>query len=190
MSQEDYQVYYDIFLNIVFDEMPYVGNDNLFYFSKGKRVKTSNLLLVGSVEDIQPRFASLHLQCGDSLDTRPLQNRSHSWQILELNSSFCYSCLQISVGAEGFRNRFLQDLLRSEPRGAQVLDLGCGPGANRKVINPDFSYVGVDLSDKYIGLLIENGGNPTYAWLKLSVPNYNPVNSLTLHEIGFKKQVY
>jgi len=47
-----------------------------------------------------------------------------------------------------------------------------------------------NLSDKYIGLLIENGGNPTYAWLKLSVPNYNPVNSLTLHEIGFKKQVY
>jgi SAM-dependent methyltransferase len=71
-----------------------------------------------------------------------------------LNSSFCYSCLQISVGAEGFRNRFLQDLLRCEPRGAQVLDLGCGPGANRKVINPDFSYVGVDLSDKYIAKAI------------------------------------
>jgi hypothetical protein len=47
-----------------------------------------------------------------------------------------------------------------------------------------------NLSDKYIGLLIENGGNHTYAWLQLSVPNYNPVNSLTLHEIGFKKQVY
>jgi trans-aconitate methyltransferase len=67
-----------------------------------------------------------------------------------LNSSFCYSCLQISVGAEGFRNRFLESLLQNEPRKAQILDLGCGPGVNRKVIHPDFSYVGVDLSEKYI----------------------------------------
>ena len=67
-----------------------------------------------------------------------------------LNSSFCYSCLQISVGAEGFRNRFLKDLLQGEQRETQVLDLGCGPGVNRKVISPDFSYLGVDLSTKYI----------------------------------------
>jgi trans-aconitate methyltransferase len=71
-----------------------------------------------------------------------------------LNSSFCYSCLQISVGAEGFRNRFLESLLQNEPRKAQILDLGCGPGVNRKVIHPDFSYVGVDLSDKYIAKAI------------------------------------
>ncbi|NOR74862.1 MAG: hypothetical protein GQ525_06865 [Draconibacterium sp.] len=47
-----------------------------------------------------------------------------------------------------------------------------------------------DLSNKYIGVLIEDDENPTYGWIKLSVPDGEWVNSLTIHEIGHKKAAY
>ncbi len=47
-----------------------------------------------------------------------------------------------------------------------------------------------DLSEKYIGLLIENDENPIYGWIKLSVPDDDWICSLTIHEIGYKKAAY
>lgn len=47
-----------------------------------------------------------------------------------------------------------------------------------------------DLSDKYIGLLIENDENPIYGWIKLSVPDDDWICSLAIHEIGYKKAAY
>ncbi len=41
-----------------------------------------------------------------------------------------------------------------------------------------------NLSNKYIGLLIEKEGNPIYGWIKLSVPDYDWIDSLTIHEIA------
>lgn len=67
-----------------------------------------------------------------------------------LKAPICYNLLQISVGAEGFRNRFLKSLLEEDNSFSHFMDMGCGPGVNRKIIGDQFDYVGVDLSDSYI----------------------------------------
>lgn len=47
-----------------------------------------------------------------------------------------------------------------------------------------------DLSNKYVGLLIENDDHPVYGWIKLSVPDDDWIASLTVHESGYKKAAY
>ena len=76
----------------------------------------------------------------------PLVKVAH--QILRL--PVCYTLLQVSVGAEGFRNRFLSALVKEQSDSSQFLDLGCGPGVNRKIIGQSKEYVGIDLSESYI----------------------------------------
>lgn len=67
-----------------------------------------------------------------------------------LKAPICYNLLQVSVGAEGFRNRFLKSLLAKDNNFSHFMDLGCGPGVNRKIIGDEFNYLGVDLSESYI----------------------------------------
>lgn len=52
------------------------------------------------------------------------------------------------VGGERGRTTLLREHVRSRP-GARVLDLGCGPGELLPFLG-DVSYVGIDLSAKYI----------------------------------------
>ena len=47
-----------------------------------------------------------------------------------------------------------------------------------------------NISNKYIGFLIENENNPTYGWVKLSIPETGWITSLTIHEVGYIKAVY
>jgi SAM-dependent methyltransferase len=76
----------------------------------------------------------------------PLVKVAH--QILRL--PVCYTLLQVSVGAESFRNRYLNGLVKEQGHSSQFLDLGCGPGVNRKIIGQSQEYVGIDLSESYI----------------------------------------
>ncbi|MFA9392059.1 MAG: hypothetical protein ACERKD_19775 [Prolixibacteraceae bacterium] len=48
----------------------------------------------------------------------------------------------------------------------------------------------VNRKNKYIGLLIEKEINPIYGWIKISISNNNMTNSLTIHQIGYKKAAY
>jgi len=47
-----------------------------------------------------------------------------------------------------------------------------------------------DVTNKYIGLIINKKENPIYGWIKISVPNENWVYSLTIHETGYIKATY
>ena len=67
-----------------------------------------------------------------------------------LQLPICYTFLQVSVGAEGFRSRFLKEVSKDLRDSSNVVDLGCGPGANRKVLGRNLKYVGIDLSLNYI----------------------------------------
>jgi SAM-dependent methyltransferase len=67
-----------------------------------------------------------------------------------LQLPICYTFLQVSVGAEGFRSRFLKEVSKDLKDSSNVIDLGCGPGANRKVFRSNIKYVGIDLSFSYI----------------------------------------
>ncbi|NOQ25585.1 MAG: hypothetical protein GQ564_09525 [Bacteroidales bacterium] len=46
-----------------------------------------------------------------------------------------------------------------------------------------------DLSNVYIGIIIENDENPVYGWIKLSISG-GFTSSVTIHEIGYKKAAY
>jgi cyclopropane fatty-acyl-phospholipid synthase-like methyltransferase len=67
-----------------------------------------------------------------------------------LKFPICYSFLQVAVGAEGFRNRYLKNALAENTEASQLLDLGCGPGANRKTSGEGYNYTGIDLSEEYV----------------------------------------
>lgn len=47
-----------------------------------------------------------------------------------------------------------------------------------------------NLSNKYIGIIIENEENPIYGWIKLSTAEINWLGSLLIHETGHKKAAY
>jgi hypothetical protein len=65
-----------------------------------------------------------------------------------------------------------------------MCELGGGDGIIHKYGN------WFNISNQYIGLLIEKEENPIYGWIKLSVPNDDWIHSLTIHEIGNKKAAY
>ena len=53
----------------------------------------------------------------------------------------------ISQMREGPRATFLADILRLIPSGADILELGCGPGTDARALAEGRRYTGVDLSD-------------------------------------------
>jgi hypothetical protein len=65
-----------------------------------------------------------------------------------------------------------------------ICESGGGDGNNYKYGN------WVNISNKYIGLMVENNENPVYGWIKLSIPDDELICSLTIHEIGRKKPAY
>lgn len=46
----------------------------------------------------------------------------------------------------GYRSEFLAKVLARVPRGARVLEIGCGPGTDAEALADDRRYTGVDLS--------------------------------------------
>lgn len=47
-----------------------------------------------------------------------------------------------------------------------------------------------DLSNKYIGVFLENEDYPIFGWIKLSIDGDGPASSLTVHEVGYRKSAF
>jgi SAM-dependent methyltransferase len=59
-----------------------------------------------------------------------------------------YNALQELLGARRVQREFVRDFVQAE-RGANVCDIGCGPGDLLEFLG-DVQYVGIDYNDKYI----------------------------------------
>ena len=66
-----------------------------------------------------------------------------------LSMPWAFRAYQRVVGARAFKRSVIRDRLRPHP-GDRVLDIGCGPGDVLEDL-PDVEYVGLDLSERYIG---------------------------------------
>ena len=60
-----------------------------------------------------------------------------------------FDVFQRLVGAPGSKRRFIEEFVRVGD-GDRVLDIGCGTGALRTYMPPGVSYVGVDVSERYV----------------------------------------
>lgn len=65
-----------------------------------------------------------------------------------LSNAWVYRAFQRAVGVDRFRAEYIKNYVRPTP-GANVLDIGCGPADILDSL-PGVSYVGVDLSPRYI----------------------------------------
>jgi len=73
------------------------------------------------------------------------------------SAPFVFDALQRLVGAHAAKRRFVEDEVRARPD-ARVLDLGCGMGALLEHLRPGASYVGVDISPRYVRAARERYG--------------------------------
>jgi SAM-dependent methyltransferase len=62
-----------------------------------------------------------------------------------------YDLLQRLMGGAAARARVVREFVRPPP-GAQILDIGCGPGTLLDALPPDVRYVGFDLNPAYVEL--------------------------------------
>lgn len=66
-----------------------------------------------------------------------------------LSAAPLYQAFQNLIGARALYRRLVADFIRPVP-GLRVLDVGCGPAEILGELPDDVSYLGFDLSDKYI----------------------------------------
>jgi SAM-dependent methyltransferase len=65
-----------------------------------------------------------------------------------LSLSWAYNAFQHAVGAERYRRRVVEEIIRPTA-GQRILDIGCGTGEVLRYL-PPVEYLGVDLSPHYI----------------------------------------
>jgi len=65
-----------------------------------------------------------------------------------LSLSWAYDVFQHAVGAERYRRRVVEEIIRPTP-GQRILDIGCGTGEVLRYL-PRVEYLGIDLSTHYI----------------------------------------
>jgi len=74
-----------------------------------------------------------------------------------LQNRYAYSCYQYTVGGTQYRDKLISAQLgKLKPR--CVLDLGCGPGPTLRVLPANVDFIGVDLSEDYLGLARKKRG--------------------------------
>ena len=79
--------------------------------------------------------------------------------------------------ASGVRGWFLSEVLARVPVGADVLELGCGPGIDATVLSDGRRYIGVDLSGTMLSLARERVPAGTFVQGDLASIKFPPESS-------------
>jgi SAM-dependent methyltransferase len=81
------------------------------------------------------------------------QRKSGQWHVLDprrlLGSAFLYRTVQHALAPRSSRIAFIEEYVRPE-RNYRVLDIGCGPADDLEYMPDTVSYVGFDLSARYV----------------------------------------
>jgi hypothetical protein len=187
--------------------------DPKFIPVKEFKEQLDTFLIVGS-NDASIKYISTIIKPPDRCKNRwqEIDINSDSINDIAIEVSYCFSPAyyygDININCLGTRIKVLTNDSRIEPK---VLNKGDTISfhknwrlAKRMYLVNSYRYnqiIGGDgieynvgawygLSDRYIGLLIENDGNPIYAWLKISIPTGYSSLSANLHEVGYKKLDY
>lgn len=79
-----------------------------------------------------------------------------------------FDVYQWLMGAPGSKRRFIEEFVRPST-GERVLDIGCAAGALCGYMPPGVSYVGVDISERYVAAARRRfGDRGTFVWADIA----------------------